>query len=71
MSSEIVGGTLVSTRDRSLAVPSKNYRHSVNLLVANDASTRLVLAVRIEMYFRETVPTETHRHHRRAPHTLS
>jgi hypothetical protein len=41
----IVDGTLVPTRDRSLAVPSKNYRHSVNLQVAIDASTRLVLAI--------------------------
>jgi hypothetical protein len=41
----IVDGTLVPTRDRSLAVPSKNYRHSANLQVAIDASTRLVLAV--------------------------
>jgi hypothetical protein len=41
----IVDGTLVPTRDRSLAVPSKNYRHSTNVQVAIDASTRLVLAV--------------------------
>jgi Helix-turn-helix of DDE superfamily endonuclease/Transposase DDE domain len=41
----IVDGTLVPTRDRSLAVPSKNYRHSANLQVAIDASSRLVLAV--------------------------
>jgi DDE superfamily endonuclease/Helix-turn-helix of DDE superfamily endonuclease len=41
----IVDGTLVPTRDRSLAVPSKNYRHSANLQVAIDASTRLILAV--------------------------
>ena len=41
----IVDGTLVPTRDRSLAVPSKNYRHSANLQIAIDASTRVVLAV--------------------------
>jgi Transposase DDE domain/Helix-turn-helix of DDE superfamily endonuclease len=40
----IVDVTLVPTRDRSLAVPSKNYRHSANLQIAIDASTRLVLA---------------------------
>jgi hypothetical protein len=40
----IVDGTLVPTRPVA-AVPSKNYRHSANLQVAIDASTRLVLAV--------------------------
>ena len=41
----IVDGTLVPTRDRSLAAPSKNYRHSTNLQVLVHADTRLVLAV--------------------------
>ncbi len=40
----IVDGTLVPTRDHRVATPSKNYRYSVNLQVAIDADTRLVIA---------------------------
>ena len=40
----IVDGTLVPTRDHRLAAPSKNYRYSVDLQVAIDADTRLVVA---------------------------
>lgn len=40
----IVDGTLVPTRDHRVAAPSKNYRYSVNLQVAIDADTRLVIA---------------------------
>ncbi|WP_253884885.1 transposase family protein [Actinokineospora diospyrosa] len=40
----IVDGTLVPTRDRRLAAPSKNYRYSTNVQVAIDADTRLVIA---------------------------
>lgn len=40
----IVDGTLVPTRDHRLAAPSKNYRYSINLQVAIDADTRLVIA---------------------------
>jgi hypothetical protein len=38
----IVDGTLVPTRDRSVAAWAKNYRHSVNLQVLINADTRLV-----------------------------
>lgn len=41
----IVDGTLIPTRDHRLATPSKNYRYSVNLQVAIDARTRLVVAL--------------------------
>lgn len=41
----IVDGTLVPTRDRSLAASSKNYRYSTNLQVAINADTQLVIAV--------------------------
>jgi len=41
----IVDGTLIPTRDRRLAAPSKNYRYSTNLQVAIDATTRLVIAL--------------------------
>ncbi|TCR11386.1 transposase [Streptomyces sp. BK205] len=41
----IVDGTLVPTRDRSIAVQSKNYRYSTNHQVVVDANTRLVVAV--------------------------
>ncbi|MFI9643089.1 transposase family protein [Micromonospora sp. NPDC051925] len=41
----IVDGTLIPTRDRRLAAPSKNYRYSANLQVAIDAHTRLVVAL--------------------------
>ena len=40
----IVDGTLVPTRDHTLANPSKNYRYSTNVQVAVDANTRLVIA---------------------------
>jgi DDE superfamily endonuclease len=40
----IVDGTLVATRDHTLANPSKNYRYSTNVQVAIDANTRLVIA---------------------------
>ncbi len=41
----IVDGTLVPTRDHSIAVQSKNYRYSTNHQVVIDADTRLVVAV--------------------------
>lgn len=41
----IVDGTLVPTRDRRVAAPSKNYRYSTNLQVAIDADSRLVIAI--------------------------
>lgn len=40
----IVDGTLVPTRDRRVAAPSKNYRYSTNVQVAIDADSRLVIA---------------------------
>ncbi|WP_030189201.1 transposase, partial [Streptomyces sp. NRRL S-813] len=40
----IVDGTLVPTRDRSVAASSKNYRYSTNHQVVIDANTRLVVA---------------------------
>jgi hypothetical protein len=41
----IVDGTLVPTRDRSVAAPSKNYRYSTNHQVVIDADTQLVVAL--------------------------
>jgi hypothetical protein len=41
----IVDGTLVPTRDRTVATSSKNYRYSTNHQVVIDANTRLVVAV--------------------------
>jgi len=41
----IVDGTLIPTRDHTLAAPSKNYRYSTNLQGAIDANTRLVVAL--------------------------
>jgi hypothetical protein len=41
----IVDGTLVPTRDRAVAAPSKNYRYSTNHQVVIDADTRLVVDV--------------------------
>ncbi|MEU6158835.1 transposase [Streptomyces sp. NPDC047130] len=41
----IVDGTLVPTRDRTVAASSKNYRYSSNHQVVIDADTRLVFAV--------------------------
>ncbi|MBB1253475.1 transposase [Streptomyces sp. OF3] len=41
----IVDGTLVPTRDRAVAAPSKNYRYSTNLQVVIQADTRLVFTV--------------------------
>jgi hypothetical protein len=41
----IVDGTLVPTRDRTVAASSKNYRYSTNHQVVIDAATRLVVAV--------------------------
>jgi hypothetical protein len=41
----IVDGTLIPTRDHTLAARSKNYRYSTNLQVAIDANTRLVVAL--------------------------
>lgn len=41
----IVDGTLVPTRDRSIAASSKNYRYSTNLKVVIDANSRLVVAI--------------------------
>jgi hypothetical protein len=41
----IVDGTLVPTRDHSVAAQSKNYWYSTNRQVVIDADTRLVVAV--------------------------
>lgn len=41
----IVDGTLVPTRDHSVAAQSKNHRYSTNHQVVIDADTRLVVAV--------------------------
>ncbi|MEW1910951.1 transposase [Kitasatospora sp. NPDC085895] len=41
----IVDGTLVPTRDHTIAEKSKNYRYSTNHQVVIDAHTRLVVAV--------------------------
>lgn len=41
----IVDGTLVPTRDHSIAASSKNYRYSTNLQVVIDANSRLVVAI--------------------------
>lgn len=41
----IVDGTLVPTRDRTVAASSKNYRYSTNHQVVIDADSRLVVAV--------------------------
>jgi hypothetical protein len=41
----IVDGTLVPTRDRTIAAPSKNYRYSTNHQVVIDADTQLVVAI--------------------------
>lgn len=41
----IVDGTLVPTRDHSIAEKSKNYRYSTNHQVVIDADTRLVVAI--------------------------
>ncbi|WP_328624608.1 transposase [Streptomyces sp. NBC_00353] len=41
----IVDGTLVPTRDRTIAAQSKNYRYSTNHQVVTDADTRLVVVV--------------------------
>ncbi|SEF17617.1 transposase [Streptomyces sp. Ag109_O5-10] len=40
----VVDGTLVPTRDRSVAASGKNYRYSTNLQVVIDADSRLVVA---------------------------
>ncbi len=41
----IVDGTLVPTRDHTVAEQSKNYRYSTNLQVVIDANTRLTVAI--------------------------
>ncbi|GAA5704941.1 IS5 family transposase IS112 [Streptomyces avermitilis] len=41
----IVDGTLVPTRDRTVAKQSKNYRHSTNHQVVIDADSRLVVVI--------------------------
>ncbi len=41
----IVDGTLVPTRDHTIAEQSKNYRYSTNHQVVIDADTRMVVAV--------------------------
>lgn len=41
----IVDGTLMPTRDRTLAASSKNYRYSTNHQVVIDANSRFVVAV--------------------------
>lgn len=45
----IVDGTLVPTRDRSVAASSKNYRYSTNLQVVIDANSRMVVAIGIPL----------------------
>ncbi|WP_406413676.1 transposase [Streptomyces sp. NBC_01614] len=42
---QIVDGTLVPTRDHTIAEQSKNYRYSTNHQIVIDADTRLVVAV--------------------------
>jgi hypothetical protein len=41
----IVDGTLVPTRDRTIAASSKNYRYSTNVQVVIDANSRLFVAI--------------------------
>lgn len=41
----IVDGTLVPTRDRTVAASSKNYQYSTNLQVVIDANSRLMVAI--------------------------
>ncbi len=41
----IVDGTLVPTRDHTIAEQSKNYRYSTNHQVVIDADTRLIVTV--------------------------
>jgi hypothetical protein len=41
----IVDGTLVPTRDHTVAEPSRNYRYSTNHQVVIDAVTRLIVVV--------------------------
>lgn len=41
----IVDGTLVPTRDHTVAEQSKNYRYSTNHQIVIDAATRLVVVV--------------------------
>jgi hypothetical protein len=41
----IVDGTLIPTRDRNIAAPSKNYQYSTNHQVVIDVDTQLVVAV--------------------------
>ncbi|QKZ17306.1 transposase [Streptomyces chartreusis] len=41
----IVDGTLVPTRDRTIAASSKHHRNSTNLQVVIDANSRLVVAI--------------------------
>lgn len=45
----IVDGTLVPTRDRSVAASSKNYRYSINLRVVIDANSRMVVAISLPL----------------------
>lgn len=45
----IVDGTLVPTRDRSIAAPSKNYRYSTNHQVVIDADTKLVVFIGVPL----------------------
>lgn len=45
----IVDGTLVPTRDRSVAASSKHYRYSTNLQVVIDANSRLAVAIGIPL----------------------
>jgi len=44
----IVDGTLVPTRDHTIAAQSKNYRYSTNHQVAIDTDTRLVVVVDLQ-----------------------
>jgi hypothetical protein len=41
----IVDGTLVPTRDHTIAEQSKNYRYSTNYQVVIDADTRLIVVI--------------------------
>jgi hypothetical protein len=56
----IVDGTLVPTRDRSVAASSKNYHYRANHQVVIDADTRLVVAVgKAQWQPRPLAPTRT------------
>ncbi|GAA0534423.1 hypothetical protein GCM10010390_40250 [Streptomyces mordarskii] len=60
----IVDGTLVPTRDRSVASSSKNYRYSTNHQVVIDANTRLVVAAGQPLLTRPSRTPSTMQHSR-------